>query len=104
MRGTYNSKLDLAPIVLFVYNRPWHTQQTIEALQKNELADQSDLIIYSDAPKNDQAFMPDGVWLQVQEVRDYIKTVDGFKSVKIIERDKSVSENDNFLRRISACQ
>ena len=28
----------LAPIVIFVYNRPWHTQQTIEALQKNELA------------------------------------------------------------------
>jgi hypothetical protein len=25
---------ELAPIVLFVYNRPWHTQQTIEALQK----------------------------------------------------------------------
>lgn len=72
----------LAPIILFVYNRPWHTQQTIEALQKNELADQSDLIIYSDAPKNDQA------WSSVQEVRDYIKTVDGFKSVKIIERDK----------------
>ena len=73
----------LAPIILFVYNRPWHTQQTIEALQKNELADQSDLIIYSDAPKNDQA------WTSVQEVRDYIKTVDGFKSVKIIERDKN---------------
>lgn len=46
--------------------------------------------------------MPDKVWLQVQEVRDYIKTVDGFKSVKIIERDKSVSENDNCLRKISA--
>ena len=43
----------LAPIILFVYNRPWHTRKTIEALQKNELADQSDLIIYSDAPKND---------------------------------------------------
>lgn len=73
----------LAPIILFVYNRPWHTQQTIEALQKNELADQSDLIIYADAPKNDQA------WSQVQAVRDYIKTVYGFKSVKIIERDKN---------------
>lgn len=72
---------NLAPIILFVYNRPWHTLQTIEALQKNDLADQSDLIIYSDAPKNDQTL------LQVQEVRDYIKTVVGFKSVKIIERD-----------------
>lgn len=72
-----------APIILFVYNRLWHTQHTIEALQKNVLADQSDLIIYSDAPKNDQA------WSSVQEVRDYIKTVDGFKSIKIVERDKN---------------
>lgn len=28
----------LAPILLFVYNRPWHTMQTVEALQRNELA------------------------------------------------------------------
>lgn len=27
----------LVLIVLFADNRPWHTQQTIEALQKNEL-------------------------------------------------------------------
>jgi hypothetical protein len=74
---------NLAPILLFVYNRPWHTQQTLEALQKNELADQSDLIIYSDAPKNDQA------WSQVQEVRDYLKTISGFKSIQIIEREEN---------------
>lgn len=74
---------NVAPIILFVYNRRWHTQQTIEALQKNALADQSDLIIYSDAAKSDQAGS------SVQEVRDYIKIVDGFKSVKIIERDKN---------------
>lgn len=34
----------LAPIVLFTYNRLWHTQQTIEALQKNELASESELL------------------------------------------------------------
>ena len=42
---------NLSPIIIFVYNRPWHTQQTIEALQKNELASESDLIIYSDEAK-----------------------------------------------------
>ena len=46
---------NLSPIVLFVYNRPWHTQQTIEALQKNELASESNLIIYSDEAKNKNA-------------------------------------------------
>jgi len=33
-----NIGYDLAPIVLFVYNRLKHTIKTIEALQKNELA------------------------------------------------------------------
>lgn len=39
-----------APIVLFVYKRPWHTLQTLEALSKNELADQSTLYIFCDGP------------------------------------------------------
>lgn len=43
--------MKLAPIVIFTYNRPWHTQQTVEALLKNEYASESDLIIFSDAPK-----------------------------------------------------
>lgn len=73
----------IAPIVLFVYNRPWHTRQTVEALQKNYLANQSDLIIYSDAPKNDQDSS------KVQEVRDYLRTIDVFRTVKIIEREKN---------------
>ena len=45
----------LSPIVLFTYNRPCHTRQTIEILQKNKLAHESELFIYSDAPKNNDA-------------------------------------------------
>ncbi|MDR3057781.1 MAG: glycosyltransferase [Prevotella sp.] len=71
----------LAPIVLFVYNRPMHTMQTLEALSENLLADDSELIIFSDAPKNIS------VADDVEKVRSYIKTVHGFKSVTIIERD-----------------
>lgn len=73
----------LAPIILFTYNRPWHTRQTVEALKKNELATQSDLIIFSDAPKNTQAEQ------SVQEVREFLRTIDGFNSVKIIERNEN---------------
>ena len=79
-----NLKLDdLAPIVLFVYNRPDHTKQTVEALQKNELAIDSELFIYSDAAKNETAEQ------RVNEVRQYIKNINGFKSVTIIEREKN---------------
>ena len=41
----------LAPIVLFVYNRPEHTLKTLQALQSNTLASQSTLHIYADGPK-----------------------------------------------------
>ena len=43
-----------APIALFVYNRPEHTKKTLEALQKNTLAQNSELFIFSDGPKNNQ--------------------------------------------------
>ena len=74
--------MSLAPIILFVYNRLWHTQQTIEALLKNKLASESDLFIFSDGPKteNDE---------KVSEVRKYIKTISGFKSVTIFEKEKN---------------
>ena len=72
-----------APITLFTYNRPWHTQQTIEALQKNKLAEQSDLVIFSDGPKSESDRE------NVQAVRDYLQTIDGFKSVKIVEQKRN---------------
>jgi hypothetical protein len=73
----------LAPIVLFTYNRLWHTRQTVEALQKNYLAQKSQLFIYSDAQKTQVAEA------KVKEVRQYLKTINGFKKVTIIERDKN---------------
>ncbi|MEK6958764.1 MAG: glycosyltransferase [archaeon] len=72
--------MKLAPILLFIYNRPDHAARTIEALKKNILAKQSDLIIFSDAPKDEKA--SNGV----AAVRKYARTVSGFKSIKIIER------------------
>lgn len=73
----------LAPIVLFVYKRPWHTKKTIEALKKNVLSSKSELFVYCDAPRNE--FDEE----KVAEVRKYIKTIEGFKNVVIIKREKN---------------
>lgn len=70
---------NLAPIALFVYNRPGHTRRTLSSLQKNELAGESRLFIFSDGAKTD-ADKP-----KVDEVRRILKEVEGFKSVKVIE-------------------
>jgi hypothetical protein len=69
-----------APIALFVYNRPGHTRQTIEALQRNTIASNSDLVIFSDAPRNSAAVPA------VEAVRDYVSRVDGFRSVTVDRR------------------
>ena len=80
----------LAPIILFVYNRLWHTQQTVEALQKNDLASESELFIYADGAKQEND-------PKVAEVRNYIKTISGFKKITIIERKKNWGLADNII-------
>ena len=75
--------MKLAPVALFVYNRPKHTQQTVEALRRNQLAMESELFIFSDAPK------AAGAAAAVSEVRDFIRGIDGFKSLTITERKQN---------------
>lgn len=70
---------NLAPIALFVYNRPQHTERTLQFLQQNELATESHLYIFSDGAKTDQDKE------KVAAVRKIIKKAEGFKSVKVIE-------------------
>lgn len=72
-----------APILLFVYNRPEHVRQCIASLQANELAAQSPLFIYSDAAKTPES--REGV----EQTRQFIRDIDGFASVTIIEREQN---------------
>jgi len=69
--------MNLAPIVLFTYKRLNTLQETVHALAVNNLASQSDLIIYSDGAKN---LAEEGI---IEEIREYLKTIAGFKSVCI---------------------
>lgn len=75
--------MQYAPICLFVYNRLLHAQRTIETLQKNKLATESDLFIFSDGPKSEKNEQ------DVQAVRNWLERISGFKSVTIIKRDKN---------------
>lgn len=86
----------LAPIVLFTYNRLKHTKQTIEALQENVYASDSELFIYSDAPKTDKAVA------EVQAVRDYLHSINGFKKITIIERDENWGLARNIIYGVTS--
>ena len=87
--------MKLAPIVLFTYNRPWHTKQTIEALQKNELAKESELFIFSDGGKDEAS------WKKVNEVREYLKTINGFKKVILTFQDKNIGLADSIISGVT---
>ena len=82
--------MSYAPILLFVYNRPEHTRRCIESLLKNSLASESNLFIYADGAKDSTQQEA------VNEVRNYIQSIQGFKQITLMER----SENWGLARNI----
>lgn len=87
--------MTLSPICLFVYKRPDLTIKTVTSLKENLYANESDLFVFSDAPKNDK-----DKYL-VSEVRKYIKSIDGFKSVKIIERENNLGLAESIISGVT---
>ena len=87
-----NNKLSkLAPILLFTYNRLDHLKKTIYSLEKNFLSKYSDLIIFSDgAKKKNENY-------DINRVRNFIKNIKGFNSVKIYFRNKNYGLSKNII-------
>ena len=75
--------MSYAPILLFVYNRPEHTRRCIQSLLKNSLASESYLFIYADGAKDSTQQEA------VNEVRNYIRSIQGFKQVTLMERNEN---------------
>ncbi|MBR2374006.1 MAG: methyltransferase, TIGR04325 family [Lentisphaeria bacterium] len=81
--------MSLAPVALFCYNRVDTLRQTVAALQTNEFASASDLFIFADGAKGEADRE------KVAEVREYISTIDGFKSVtvKVSDTNKGLANS-----------
>lgn len=76
----------LAPIILFIYNRPDHTLHTLEALAANTLASESDLFIFADGPKeNASPEMLD----KICQTREVARSKKWCKNVTVIESEKN---------------
>lgn len=86
---------NLAPIALFVYNRPQHTERTIKFLKQNDLAKESRLFIFSDGAKSEEDEA------KVAEVRDIINRTDGFKSVKVFERKQNAGLANSVIEGVT---
>lgn len=86
---------DRSPIALFVYNRPEHTMRTLAALQSNAGASFSDLIVFSDGPRTSADVAA------VNEIREKIKKTTGFKTLRIIERQKNIGLAESIISGVS---
>jgi len=83
--------MNLAPVVIFAYNRPLHLQKTIEALKKNSLSSDSDLFIFCDGNKNENDKN------LVEQVKNFVKQITGFKSITIFEREKNFGLSKSII-------
>lgn len=77
---------NLAPIIVFCYNRPEHLEQTLDALSRNELADLSTLYIYCDGPKKGAS---NEMRQKIAEVRHVARKRQWCKEVHIVEAEKN---------------
>lgn len=90
--------MNLAPIVLFVYNRPWHTEQTLRALQQNDLASESELYIYADGPK---PYAEEKQLQQIRQVREIIRREQWCATVHIIESETNKGLADSVIAGVT---
>lgn len=86
--------LKLAPIALFVYNRPEHTVKTLEALKANTLSDSSELFVFCDGPK----IGADTATLEaIEQVRNLVKEKKWCKEVTVYESNTNLGLADSIV-------
>lgn len=85
----------MAPILLFVYKRPEHTLRTLTALSANEGAEDCDLIVFCDGPRDEKDIGP------VNAVRELVSRAQGFRSVKIIQRQQNFGLAKSIISGVS---
>jgi hypothetical protein len=86
----------LAPICLFTYCRLSETIQTVTALKENFLASESQLIVFSDGPKDNEISRK-----KVEAVRAYLRTIEGFKSIEIVESIQNKGLANSIISGVS---
>jgi hypothetical protein len=86
------------PVILFAYNRPQHTELVLNSLSENELANETDLIIYIDGPKENA--LPDQI-NKINAVKEVAESKKWCKTVTIIAAEKNIGCRNSIIRGIS---
>lgn len=98
MNNSTSLALNLAPVVLFVYNRPACTLQTLEHLKRNVLAEESRLFIYADGPVSNAT--TDDL-RKISEVREVIRKEKWCGEVHITESSLNHGLADSIISGVT---
>jgi hypothetical protein len=85
-----------APIAFFTFNRVEHARRSLEALARNRLAGSSDLFVFSDGPKPSG-----GDFKRVRQVRDYVRTISGFRKITLVERQANLGLSKSMISGVT---
>ncbi len=80
-----------APIALFVYNRLPHVKKVIKAIKENSISKKSKIYIFSDFSEKEIEQK------KIKKIRDYLRTIKGFKETIIIERKNNFGTSKNIV-------
>jgi len=89
---------DLAPIALFVYNRPEHTRRTLDALSRNREFAETEVHVFADGP-------PKGTSAEeverIEEVRDLLRERQWSATVELHEANENLGLANSLITGIS---
>jgi len=87
--------LERAPICLFTYNRLQETIKTVTSLQKNYLAAESEIFIFTDGPKSTDDKS------KVNAVLDFANQIVGFKKVHHLVSDSNKGLSNSIIEGVT---
>lgn len=86
--------ISFAPVLILTLNRHEHFKNCVESLAACKHADKTDLFIALDYPLNDTH------WEGYEIIKDYLPSINGFKTINIIERERNYGVEDNFFNSL----
>ena len=91
----------LAPIILFIYNRPNHLRKTLTWLGQNELADQSTLFVYCDGIRLDTSKELEERVESTRKVAHELAVTPTFKEVHFVERKENLGLGTSIISGVT---
>lgn len=90
--------MKIAPICLFLYNRPYHALQTVNALSKAKNANKSKLFVFCDGAKQNATQQDIDNIIEVRRIADNIQ---GFEQVTVIKQEENQGLANSILNGVT---